>query len=207
MEATTKGPRHEAARAVALSSSCSSPCWSRRASSPPAQARAFPGVVPLPDGFQPEGIAIRKAPFAYFGSRVDGDIYRADLRTGKGRVFSQGPGGSPSLGMKLDGRAGSSWPAAPAATAASSTPAPARSSGAGPFTDQPEHVRQRRGADPARGVLHRLQPAVLYRVPLGQRLARPGRRHGAAAHRGSGSRPPASTPTASRRPRTTGRCW
>jgi sugar lactone lactonase YvrE len=34
---------------------------------------------------------------------VDGDIYRADLRTGKGSVFSQGPG-TPSLGLKTDGR-------------------------------------------------------------------------------------------------------
>lgn len=57
----------------------------------------------LPAGFQPEGIAIGKAPYAYLGSRVDGDIYRADLRTGRGHVISQGPGpGNPSLGMKLD---------------------------------------------------------------------------------------------------------
>ncbi|HEX2314369.1 MAG TPA: superoxide dismutase [Thermomonospora sp.] len=60
-----------------------------------------PDAFPLPDGFQPEGIAIGRGPFAYFGSRVDGDIYRVDLRTGKGAVFSQGPG-TPSLGMKVD---------------------------------------------------------------------------------------------------------
>ncbi|MBA9006208.1 SMP-30/gluconolactonase/LRE family protein [Thermomonospora cellulosilytica] len=64
---------------------------------------AFPAAFPLPDGFQPEGIAIGRAPVAYFGSRVDGDIYRVDLRTGKGAVFSQGPG-TPSLGMKVDRR-------------------------------------------------------------------------------------------------------
>jgi sugar lactone lactonase YvrE len=62
-----------------------------------------PTTIALPDGFQPEGIAIGEAPFAYFGSRVDGDIYRASLRTGKGAVISQGPG-TPSLGLKLDGR-------------------------------------------------------------------------------------------------------
>jgi hypothetical protein len=55
----------------------------------------------LPAGFQPEGIAIGNAPYAYFGSRVDGDIYRASLRTGHGRVISQGPG-TQSLGLKLD---------------------------------------------------------------------------------------------------------
>lgn len=72
----------------------------------PAEAahRASPqSTIQLPDGFQPEGIAIGKAPYAYFGSRADGDIYRADLRTGQGRVISQGPG-TPSLGLKIDDR-------------------------------------------------------------------------------------------------------
>ncbi|PRY19489.1 SMP-30/gluconolactonase/LRE family protein [Pseudosporangium ferrugineum] len=75
------------------------------ASAAPAAHRAGPGpvVLDLPDGFQPEGIAIGKLPYAYFGSRADGDIYRAGLLTGRGRVISQGPG-TPSLGLKLDGR-------------------------------------------------------------------------------------------------------
>lgn len=60
----------------------------------------FPTRFDLPPGFQPEGIAIDGAT-AYFGSRVDGDIYAADLRTGSGRVISQGPG-TASLGMKVD---------------------------------------------------------------------------------------------------------
>jgi streptogramin lyase len=63
---------------------------------------AYPKHFDLPDGFQPEGIAIDRGK-AYFGSRVDGDIYAADLRTGKGRVISQGPG-TASLGMKVDDR-------------------------------------------------------------------------------------------------------
>jgi hypothetical protein len=63
----------------------------------------WPSTLVLPAGFQPEGIAIGQKPYAYFGSRVDGDIYRADLRTGKGSVFSEGPGaGNPSLGLKID---------------------------------------------------------------------------------------------------------
>ncbi|GII01545.1 superoxide dismutase [Planobispora takensis] len=74
----------------------------------PATAQAggaapFPEVLPLPDGFQPEGIATGPGPVAYFGSRATGDIYRADLRTGKGRIISKGPG-TPSLGLKTDGR-------------------------------------------------------------------------------------------------------
>jgi sugar lactone lactonase YvrE len=66
-------------------------------------AGSAPTTIQLPDGFQPEGIAIGRAPFAYFGSRADGDIYRASLRTGQGSVISQGPGTS-SLGLKLDNR-------------------------------------------------------------------------------------------------------
>lgn len=64
-------------------------------------APRFPARIELPAGFQPEGIAIDRAGKAYFGSRVDGDIYAADLRTGRGRVISQGPG-TTSLGMKTD---------------------------------------------------------------------------------------------------------
>jgi sugar lactone lactonase YvrE len=64
---------------------------------------AFPARIELPNGFQPEGIAIGPGPFAYFGSRLDGDIFQADLRTGEGRVISQGPG-TPSVGVKTDDR-------------------------------------------------------------------------------------------------------
>jgi hypothetical protein len=70
----------------------------------PAQAQSRPHLrtsFDLPAGFQPEGIAIGKGPYAYLGSRVDGDIYRASLITGRGRVISQGPG-TQSLGMKID---------------------------------------------------------------------------------------------------------
>jgi sugar lactone lactonase YvrE len=66
-------------------------------------SRSAPTTIQLPAGFQPEGIAIGTAPFAYFGSRADGDIYRVSLRTGKGSVISQGPG-TQSLGLKLDSR-------------------------------------------------------------------------------------------------------
>ena len=57
----------------------------------PAEARpGYPDQINLPVGFQPEGIAIGKSPYAYVGSLANGDIYRANLRTGKGRVISQG---------------------------------------------------------------------------------------------------------------------
>ena len=61
-----------------------------------------PAVIQLPNGFQPEGIAI-KGKTAYFGSLADGDIYAVNLRSGKGTVVSQGPG-TPSVGLKIDKR-------------------------------------------------------------------------------------------------------
>ena len=72
----------------------------------PAEAKPrhdYPDRIELPVGFLPEGITIGRAPVAYLGSRADGDIYAADLRTGQGRVISQGPG-TASVGLKIDNR-------------------------------------------------------------------------------------------------------
>lgn len=66
-----------------------------------ADRAAPPTTLALPNGFPPEGIAIGGGPFAFFGSRADGSIYRASLLTGQGRIISPGPG-TPSLGLKLD---------------------------------------------------------------------------------------------------------
>lgn len=60
-------------------------------------------TLPLPAGFQPEGIATDGLRSAYLGSRTDGDIYRLNLRTGSGTLIAQGPG-TPALGMKVDAR-------------------------------------------------------------------------------------------------------
>ncbi|MFD9942750.1 SMP-30/gluconolactonase/LRE family protein [Nonomuraea sp. NPDC059023] len=68
-----------------------------------ATDRELPESIPLPNGFRPEGIAIGSGPLAYFGSLANGSIYRADLRTGRGAIISEGPG-TPSVGMKIDGR-------------------------------------------------------------------------------------------------------
>ncbi|MGR0317780.1 SMP-30/gluconolactonase/LRE family protein [Agromyces sp. ZXT2-3] len=62
---------------------------------------AVESIVQLPDGFQPEGIAIAPGGTAYFGSLADGDIYAVDLRSGEGEVVSEGPG-TPSVGLDLD---------------------------------------------------------------------------------------------------------
>ncbi|MFE5294240.1 hypothetical protein ACFQ8T_18825 [Isoptericola sp. NPDC056618] len=69
----------------------------------PPHHRTLPDRVELPDGFLPEGIATGLGPWAWFGSRADGDIYRANLVTGEGEVVSEGPG-TPSVGLKVDRR-------------------------------------------------------------------------------------------------------
>jgi sugar lactone lactonase YvrE len=72
----------------------------------PAVATASPSLpttIDLPPGFRPEGIAIGRGPVAYLGSLADGDIYRVNLKTGDGQVISEGPG-TPSVGVKIDGR-------------------------------------------------------------------------------------------------------
>lgn len=66
-----------------------------------ALARPFPDLIQLPNGFRPEGIAIRGTTF-FTGSLggVQG-VYRGDLRTGIGSQFIPGNGGM-FVGMKVD---------------------------------------------------------------------------------------------------------
>jgi sugar lactone lactonase YvrE len=70
-----------------------------------AAPQAPPGhsedVIALPDGFQPEGIAIGPRGTGYVGSLVDGDVYVFDVRTGDELTTLQGPG-TPSVGLKID---------------------------------------------------------------------------------------------------------
>ncbi|WP_405961572.1 superoxide dismutase [Streptomyces sp. NBC_00024] len=89
-----------AATAGALLFGASAATASAKAS---ASGDTWPDVIPLPNGFRPEGITIGGGPYAYLGSLGDGSIYRADLRTGEGGIISAGPG-TPSVGLKLDDR-------------------------------------------------------------------------------------------------------
>jgi sugar lactone lactonase YvrE len=68
----------------------------------PAQAKPFPSTIPLPVDFQPEGIATGAGSSFYVGSIRSGDIYRGDLRTGRGAVFVDAPAGRAALGLKVD---------------------------------------------------------------------------------------------------------
>jgi sugar lactone lactonase YvrE len=65
-------------------------------------AQSFPAVIRLPNGWQPEGIAVGKGTTFYAGSLATGAVYRGDLRTGKGRVLVPGRAGRIAVGLKHD---------------------------------------------------------------------------------------------------------
>ena len=72
-----------------------------------ATAQSFPETIPLPDGFQPEGISLGHGSTAYVGSLADGSIYEADLRTGAGSMLVQGsPGLMLTVGLDFDESSG-----------------------------------------------------------------------------------------------------
>ena len=72
-----------------------------------AMAQSFPKTVPLPDGFQPEGITLGIGHTAYVGSLAGGAIYAVDLRTGAGNTLVPGmPGFMFAVGLDFDARSG-----------------------------------------------------------------------------------------------------
>lgn len=71
-----------------------------------ATAQSFPDRIRLPNGFQPEGIAVGKGSTFYVGSIPTGAIFRGDLRTGEGEVFIPAQEGRAAIGLKYDERTG-----------------------------------------------------------------------------------------------------
>jgi sugar lactone lactonase YvrE len=71
-----------------------------------APLQVFPDVIPLPNGFQPEGIAVGKGHTFYVGSIPTGAVYRGDLRTGEGEVLVPAQSGRIAIGLKYDERTG-----------------------------------------------------------------------------------------------------
>jgi sugar lactone lactonase YvrE len=63
---------------------------------------SFPEVIPLPNGWQPEGIAIGNGTTFYVGSIPTGAVYRGDLRTGKGATLVAGGAGRAAIGVEHD---------------------------------------------------------------------------------------------------------
>jgi sugar lactone lactonase YvrE len=73
----------------------------------PADARAaktWPDVIALPNGWLPEGIVTGRGPVIYSGSRANGAIYAANLRTGEGKILVPGQTGRVAVGLSFDVR-------------------------------------------------------------------------------------------------------
>jgi sugar lactone lactonase YvrE len=69
-----------------------------------ALAVPLPSIIPLPDGFRPEGIARGRGDTVYAGSLGTGAIYRADLSTGEGAIVVPPQDGRVAAGLKFDSR-------------------------------------------------------------------------------------------------------
>ena len=67
-----------------------------------ALAKSFPATIALPNGWQPEGIAVGEGSTFYVGSIPTGAVYRGDLRTGKGTTLVQGATGRAAIGIEHD---------------------------------------------------------------------------------------------------------
>jgi hypothetical protein len=72
------------------------------ASPSPASADAFPEVIPLPDGWQPEGIASGPGTIVYSGSRASGDIVAVDVASGDREIVVDAPAGRTAIGIEQD---------------------------------------------------------------------------------------------------------
>lgn len=68
--------------------------------------QSFPETIPLPNGFQPEGIASGKGTTFYVGSIPTGAVFRGDVQSGEGEVLVPAQEGRSAIGLKYDARSG-----------------------------------------------------------------------------------------------------
>lgn len=61
-----------------------------------------PGVVPLPEGFQPEGVTASTDGRVFVGSLRDGDVWEADLDSGGGSLLVDAPADRVAVGLDVD---------------------------------------------------------------------------------------------------------
>lgn len=77
-------------------------------SSATAQSAVTRHRIELPNGWQPEGITT-DGDRLYVGSLANGAVWKANPRTGKGRVLVQGRPGRTALGVEYDARRNLLW--------------------------------------------------------------------------------------------------
>ena len=68
------------------------------------QSNQYPDIIPLTNGFRPEGIVIGHGTTIFAGSLADGSIYRANLRSGEGSILVEGQDGLIAVGLGYDKR-------------------------------------------------------------------------------------------------------
>lgn len=71
-------------------------------------ARSAPETIPLPDGWQPEGITTDGKDL-FVGSLADGALWRTSPRTGEGEVLAEGAEGRVAVGIEHDRRRDLVW--------------------------------------------------------------------------------------------------
>jgi len=71
---------------------------------PAHQQRNLPDTIQLPDGWQPEGIAIARDGTFYVGSIPTGAVFSGDVRSGRGAVLVTGRAGRAAIGLEVDAR-------------------------------------------------------------------------------------------------------
>ena len=64
----------------------------------------FPDIIPLPNGFRPEGVVIGRGATIFAGSLADGSIFQANLHTGEGDILIEGQEGLIAVGLSYDRR-------------------------------------------------------------------------------------------------------
>ncbi|GAG96772.1 unnamed protein product, partial [marine sediment metagenome] len=69
-----------------------------------AHERDYPAVIPVPNGFQPEGVVTGRGHKAYVGSLLNGAIYQTDLLSGEGDILIEGQQGKMAVGLAYDKR-------------------------------------------------------------------------------------------------------
>jgi sugar lactone lactonase YvrE len=73
---------------------------------PAAAGSVFPPTIPLPNGWQPEGIAVGRGHTFYVGSIPTGAIFQGDLKTGQGDILVPPQTGRAAIGLEFDQRTG-----------------------------------------------------------------------------------------------------
>lgn len=69
-----------------------------------ADSDQYPKIVPLPNGWRPEGLVVGRGHTLYAGSLGTGAIYRADLKSGAGDVLVPPQAGRVAVGLSYDQR-------------------------------------------------------------------------------------------------------